>query len=313
MHLAPASRPARGLARAALLLVLVSACAAPANNPPARSPARAVTGAELAQARGSAAERRTLFDAEQRLTAACMRERGWPYRPLTWRADVPRPETDPRRADDVDLRRRAGYGAAAAATERPPADPNGDRLRAMAKAQRERYGQALFGTPGHRIEVKLPDGTAFMNTDGCIARAENRLYGDLKVWLGAQMSVMNLEGEISRRNFADPQVERTLRPWRACMKEAGHTYPDPEAAKAAFVRAYGELAERGGRHPDGARELRRREVRVAVADATCDRNTGRARTLRTRDAAHRDEVARERGQAVQTYRTLREQALAEAE
>ncbi|CAM5345807.1 hypothetical protein GCM10010329_00110 [Streptomyces spiroverticillatus] len=311
MHLVPASRPARGLTRAALLLVIVTACAAPADTPPTRSAARPVTGADLAQARGGDAERRTLFDAEQRLTAACMRERGWSYQPLTWHADVPQPEADPRRADDVELRRRAGYGAAV--PERPSADPNGVRLRAMGKAQRERYGQALFGTPGHRIEVKLPDGTAFMNTDGCIAQTENRLYGDLKVWLGAQMSVMNLEGEISRRNFADPQVERTVRPWRACMKEAGHTYPDPEAAKAAFVSAYGELATRAGRNPGGAQELRRREIRVAVADATCDRRVGRARTLRARDAAHRDEVARERAEALRTYRTLREQAAARAE
>ncbi|CAL9549049.1 hypothetical protein [Streptomyces sp. enrichment culture] len=307
-------RPALSAGRAtalALALALVTSCTAPEGGPPPAA-RRAVTGSQLAQVQGDAAEQKLLFDAEERMIATCMRERGRPYRPLAWHSRSPLPEEDPRNGDDVALRRRAGYGAAAAAAPPPPADPNGDHMRSLPREQRARYGQALLGTAAHRIDVELPDGVAFLNADGCIARAERRLYGDLATWLKAQMVVVNLEGEVSRRIFADKRVGRTVGPWRACMKAAGHAYSDPEAARAEFVEAYRASAERGAGR-DGTAQLRRREVRVAVADALCDRRVGRSRVIRLLDRKHRGELARERGQDIGTYRVLRERALARVE
>ncbi|MFF7442936.1 MMPL family transporter [Streptomyces sp. NPDC008122] len=115
--------------------------------------------------------------------------------------------------------------------------------------------------------MNLADGVAFMNADGCIAHAEQQLYGDLTRWLRAQMTVVNLAGEVSRRASDDERAARTLPLWRACMKARGFAYKDPGEARAAAFSAYeGVVGVPGGR-PEDLDRVRGREISIAVADA----------------------------------------------
>ncbi|MFB7448202.1 MarR family transcriptional regulator [Streptomyces sp. NPDC056194] len=121
-----------------------------------------------------------------------MRGRGRPYQPLSWHAPGAE-DGDGVQGDEVTGRRREGYGGPAAMRPARAADPNGDHLRTLSPDEAKAYGAALFGTPSHRIEVNLADGVAFMNADGCVAHAEQQLYGDPTRWLRAQMTVVNVD------------------------------------------------------------------------------------------------------------------------
>ncbi|MEV4428253.1 hypothetical protein ACN9M0_38180 [Streptomyces sp. R-07] len=259
--------------------------------------------------KGDPAEQRLLFEAQERLVAACMRGRGRPYQPLAWHAPEPG-DGDDTQGDDVAARRREGYGGPSVIRPARAADPNGDYVRTLPPDEAKAYGAALFGTPSHRIEVNLADGVAFMNADGCVAHAERQLYGDLTLWLKAQMTVMNLAGEVSRKAADDNRAARTLPLWRDCMKARGFPYRDPAESRAAVFSAYEAVTGGPGARPEDLDRLRRREIAVAVADATCDARAGRARTLRGLEAQYRRQVTQEHAEQIASYRTLREQAAA---
>ncbi|MER7541220.1 peptidase inhibitor family I36 protein [Streptomyces sp. NPDC097704] len=251
----------------------------------------------------------------RRSSASCSRVRnGWspparavvagPYQPLSWHAPGAE-DSDDVQGDDVAARRREGYGGPAAMRPERADDPNGDYLRALPPDKAKAYGAALFGAPSHRIEVNLADGVAFMNADGCIAHAEQQLCGDLTRWSRAQMTVVNLAGEVSRRASDDERAARTLPLWRACMKARGFAYKDPGEARAAAFSAYeGVVGVPGGR-PEDFDRVRGREISIAVADATCDARVGRTRTLRGLEAQYRRQVMGEHAEQISVYRALR--------
>ncbi|MFD9429001.1 MULTISPECIES: hypothetical protein [unclassified Streptomyces] len=257
--------------------------------------------------KGDPAEQRLLFEVQERLVAACMRGRGRPYQPLAWHAPGPG-DGDDTQGDDVAARRREGYGGPSTIRPAQAEDPNGDYLRTLPPDKAKAYGAALFGTPSHRIEVNLADGVAFMYEDGCVAHAERQLYGDLTQWLKAQMTVMNLASEVSRKAADDKRAARALPLWHDCMKARGFLYRNPAEARAAVLSAYEDVTGRPGARPRDLDRLRRREIAVAVADATCDAHAGRARTLRGLEDQYRRQVTQEHAEQIAIYRTLRQQA-----
>ncbi|MEU1226156.1 hypothetical protein [Streptomyces sp. NPDC005828] len=263
----------------------------------------------LSDPKGDPAEQRFLFEGQERLVAACMRGRGRPYQPLSWHAPVAG-DGDDVQGDDVAARRREGYGGPAAMRPERVADPNGDYLRTLPPDKAKAYGAALFGTPSHRIEVNLADGVAFMNADGCIAHAEQQLYGDLSPWLRAQMTVVNLAGEVSRKASDDRRATRTLPLWRACMKARGFAYKEPGEARAAAFSAYEGMAGVPGGRTEDLDRVRGREISIAVADATCDARVGRTRTLRGLEVRYRRQVTEEHAEQISVYRALRQRAAA---
>ncbi|MGW1230386.1 hypothetical protein [Streptomyces sp. NPDC002530] len=268
------------------------------------------TGDFRSDPKGDPAEQRLLFETQERMVAACMRSRGRAYRPLAWHAPDRPDGSDDAHGDDVAARRREGYGGLSVLVPARAEDPNGDYLRTLPRDEAKAYGAALFGTQVHRLEVNLPDGVVFMNTDGCVAHAERQLYGDLTVWLRAQMTVMNLASEISRRVTDDDRAVRTLPAWRDCMKARGFPYRDPAAGRAAVFARYEKETGGPSARPQDLDRLRRREIAVAVADATCDARAGRARTIRDLENHYRREVTREHAEQIAVYRTLRQQAAA---
>lgn len=304
-------RPRAVVTYTAALLLSAAGCS-PQHAPSSPAAQTALKGSQLAQVRGSLSEQKRLFQAEQQLRSSCMSGRGEVYRPARWHAPAaPALHRDPRHADDVELRRRQGYGPADAVASPPPGrDPNTTHLRSLSESGQERYGHALFGTPEHRISVRLPDGSvAYMNEDGCVAHAEKRLYGDLRTWLKAQMVAVNAETDVLRLITDSERLRRTDAPWRRCMQEFGYTYRTPDKAQAAAA-ALREEADKGN---DGAPSRASEDIAIAVADARCDRRVGRAALARSLDRHYRDQVARSRSDELTTYRTLRSEALASLE
>ncbi|MEU7576169.1 hypothetical protein AB0B50_00985 [Streptomyces sp. NPDC041068] len=82
---------------------------------------------------------------------------------------------------------------------RPPSDA----------AEARRVERALFGTGPTELTLKLPSGHVIgHHTDGCLATAERRLYGDQRRWFRAVTNVNNLK---SKAPSSDRAAYRELR------------------------------------------------------------------------------------------------------
>lgn len=83
--------------------------------------------------------------------------------------------------------------------------PSPNQPRASADDAR-RVDAALFGTGPTELSLKLPTGyTVRAHTDGCLATAQQRLYGDQRAWSRVSVVVNNLKPEAARtrRTLAD--------------------------------------------------------------------------------------------------------------
>ncbi|MGW6536325.1 hypothetical protein ACWGBV_30615 [Streptomyces sp. NPDC055051] len=161
----------------------------------------------------------------------------------------------------------AERGIRAAAEPRAPAE---DRVLQV----------ALFGTGPRELSVTLATGaTVTAHSDGCLAAARDRLYGDQRRWFRAQVVVDNLRAEAQARYRDDPAHRAALDRWTVCVAPPGRprpARPDPvDAARCA--------------RETGLDETRARLERAELTEV---------RTL------HRDELT--------TYRQLRDRALLRA-
>ncbi|MFI8966115.1 hypothetical protein ACIGO8_28835 [Streptomyces sp. NPDC053493] len=144
----------------------------------------------------------------------------------------------------------------------------------------ERLRTALFGKDPRELSVTLATGlTVTANSDGCVAAARGRLYGDQTRWFRAQVTVDNLRAEAQARMKEDPAHRAALDRWTRCAAPAGV----PRAGRPDPV-----VAERCARE-SGLSDVRARLEPAALA------------TVRT---LHRDQVA--------TYEQLRARALLRA-
>lgn len=92
------------------------------------------------------------------------------------------------------------------------------------REQRE-VSRALFGAGRAELQLSLPGGVVIsQHTDGCLAQAQRRLYGDQRRWFRAETSVNNLHSRTPKA------VRDTYRELRA----------------QALVRARAVLTERAG-------------------------------------------------------------------
>ncbi|MEU3854948.1 hypothetical protein [Streptomyces sp. NPDC029554] len=86
--------------------------------------------------------------------------------------------------------------------------PRPGRRPADAEEQR-RVSDALFGTGPAELSLTLPSGHEVrQHTDGCLARAQQRLYGDQERWFRASTTVNNLK---SRAPAGERTAYRELR------------------------------------------------------------------------------------------------------
>ncbi|WP_037824374.1 hypothetical protein [Streptomyces sp. NRRL B-1347] len=77
----------------------------------------------------------------------------------------------------------------------------GERPTRVTEARR--VDRALFGTGRAELTLKLPSGHVIgHHTDGCLAAAERRLYGDQDRWFRAVTNVNNLKSKAPSRDRA---------------------------------------------------------------------------------------------------------------
>ncbi|MEU1803788.1 hypothetical protein [Streptomyces sp. NPDC019937] len=307
----PWSKASLGAACSALALLLTTACTADRGDAPISASSTSTPAAtkDLDQLRGAPTTRKRLFEAQEHAIAACMARRGWHYQPVSWHpADGD--ATAARglaRGDDIPLHRRFGYGVTTVRTSQPT-DPNAAYTASLSRRRQERYSAALFGTPAHRLDARLPSGeVTFVYTDGCTAQAEKRLYGDLKKWLIANTTVVNLPAEVDNRVRAARELTATVKPWSGCMSSHGFRFSSPDEARNRIARAASRQQTMSRTRVE---RLHHREVSQAVVDATCDRAVGRSRVARSLIGREGRRIMDDRAPEISTYRALVRQALA---
>lgn len=236
----------------------------------------------------TAAETATLHEATERQLVRCMRERGYTYHAV--------PATDHARAAAASpylLLQAArvdadGYGITGHALDRAARTPaesrNDTMLAALPEDQRQRWRDALTGTPDHTETIKLPDGTSVSYpTNGCMFEARVMLYG-----AGWEQRFYRFQGYgnlVIQRTTADQRYVRAVTAWAACMRDDGHHYTELDDARSEItsrLAAAGDTAE-----PDGAswRDVARLELDTARQDLRCQR---RAQLHEAVAAAQRD-------------------------
>ncbi|KOX50504.1 hypothetical protein [Streptomyces sp. NRRL F-6492] len=96
------------------------------------------------------------------------------------------------------------------------------------------FRTALFGAGPRELSVTLATGaTVTAHTDGCLATARHRLYGDQHRWFRVQVTVDNLRAEAQDRMRADPAHRAALARWTECAAPPGRPRPyrpDPAVA-----------------------------------------------------------------------------------
>ncbi|MGW2043925.1 hypothetical protein ACWCPF_01910 [Streptomyces sp. NPDC001858] len=246
-----------------------------------------------------------ISDAQARLTSRCMKRHGFTYwedRTLTLRESRPVRYVQ----DDVAWARTYGYGGRI--------DAQQERLRlrhpvaayrqGLSAARRAAFDKALDGGAGTRIlRAPLPGGGEIRKRlGGCTGEAERALYGDPAEWFRTGKITTGLNALYGRELMNDRQLSAAVGAWSRCMKTAGQTYKDPQAARDA-VRA--NTARLGAARADEAFAAERR---TAVADAVCARETSLRAVASARESNCLNRLRDRYGKDVDTYRRLGRQA-----
>ncbi|WP_416984099.1 hypothetical protein [Streptomyces sp. T028] len=245
-------------------------------------------------------------DAEQHLTARCMERHGFTYaedRTLSLRESMPVRYVQ----DDVAWARTYGYGGRIQAKQ--------DRLRlhnpiaayrrGLSAARRAAFDEALDGGSGSQVlSATLPGGAREVRKrlGGCTAEAQEALYGDPAAWFRATKTATGLNSLYADDLRHDRRLTTAVTAWSRCMKKAGLSYADPQAARDA-VRE--NTARLGPAHADRAFATERA---TAVADAGCARTTSLRAVATARETHYVDRLPDRYGEALDTYRRLARQA-----
>jgi len=209
---------------------------------------------------------------EQKLISTCMRAAGFDYQVLPQQQDRGVPQDY---ADDVARARTEGYGLAAEQARTAASIALDEADRDVSPAQQARYREALSGPPdAETASARSPLGDVVeASTQGCRAKAWTTLYGSVKNALAFSEFRLNTVRAVLFRARADSApVQDALKDWQACMADRG--YPDMEdrnsARGLAFV-TYDDV------DMTQAREF---ELKIAEADATCDKASGYSEAAR---------------------------------
>jgi hypothetical protein len=267
-----------------------------------------MAGSGPAQPSGSAALPRPLTAAEldllgrarQVLTGECMARHGFRWvLPDARPSGLPELPEFPFVVDDVQWARQHGYGSDIIQQRQKTrgADPNAQYLAALPADRRAAATVALRGPGPWGLEVRLPDGSRVSRSDkGCESEALRGLYSDLLGWFRGTRTVNTFPSLAYERMVRDPMLEGAVEAWARCMRAAGLAYPSPQALRTAL-----------GPDPPQARE-----VRFAVAEATCATGTPLGRTARQLNQRYLAQLTDQYRAEVVTLRRLQLAALSRA-
>lgn len=299
--MAAISRPFHAALPLAMVLIASVACS---STPPA---SQDVTPVAVPQVRDwrwlnfrAPDEQRSLLIADQLLISECMKKQGYKFRPT-----IPPRETEPDYphidGDDISARQQRGYDPDPRMLQKQPEDPNTDYIAKLSESERKQHGIALTGDGDLDLKVTFANGDKISSdSDGCLAESTIKLYGDQQQLLRVQVLAINVDAEAMARARKDSAYLSKVGEWSSCMAQKSLNYKTPEEALNDVLK------KQPGQDATAARK---REMLVAVADATCSKRVGLSETERRLTGAYIDKVARERHVEVSKFTQMRTRAL----
>lgn len=263
---------------------------------------------------------RAQMDAQHRrseeVIAQCMADLGFEYTP-----------TEPSftgggAADDRDLdweslefAQQYGYGYTTSddlfgEVDEDWTDPNQERMESMSEAEAQAYSEALWGAPDETTDVEDAEAEWDWETGGCSGKGFHEAYEKDDPFADEAVEAAFTEWNEAWSSIPDdPSMKGPLADWASCMADAGHDVATPTEASASISEAYDALHGSGAEpdaeldpeaepealempEPDPAAvaELRKKEIALAVADRTCQEESGYAKAYRTALRAAEEEI-----------------------
>ncbi len=206
-----------------------------------------------------------------------MRARGFQYIANHYSIDeerIAREKSVRRSPSDVASARTHGFGIADSLqnVEAPPPDPNREAVEKMSPVEQKAWNEAFAGHPDESTATPAQSGIGVLYGSGditvqwdrgsCLAQSRRDLFGDDMKHGQMVMTLNNVRAEAMANAEADPGFRAGIERWRECMAKRGLNYSEPGAAVEELTEAFhnGQLA---------FDDLRKREIEVAAADATC--------------------------------------------
>lgn len=268
---------------------------------------------------GASEQERVLHDAEERMLARCMADRGFRYTPTSY--ETATSGRQPRASllvaqGDIDSAKQRGYGIDYSLGDLDPhanpsfnAEPS--EMAKLSPAQKAAYGKALSGDsiePGDENDpdvVVIKDafgGRVMFRTGTCLYEARTKVYGEGQEWRQLSLKVEDMANEVYTRVDQDSAVRTGKSRWQDCMKEAGFAAFD-------YKKFATSLVERVRARKTDVKQAQAEERRVAVADATCAQNSGYADSVRSAMEKAQTQVAASNEGTITRYLELRKLAL----
>lgn len=292
----------------ALIACLVAGCEAESGNPKdmERPQKGEVVGGAGEQVRDlTVAEEVEVDRAEEELVENCMERQGHPYWPAPV-ASVAERKAGAYVVDDVEWARRYGYGRPfdIAAEKARRSHPNVTYHNALPEQERIRYSRALDGDFDDAISVGLPSGgTIRTPREGCHVEAQERLYGDYPTWFRVKKTVTGLTPLYVPQILQDERLVTAVKAWSRCMNESGNPFGSPDE-----IRQKRESLVKGM----NAAQAQSAEVKLAVAEAECARETSLGETARSLEGEYREKTLRDYPEEFATYQQMSMTALSRA-
>lgn len=256
----------------------------------------------------TAAESAALHRAEEREVRKCMASRGLDYDAIPV-GDVQRGAAE----SPYGLLTRSsavqdGYGLTVERLRKPPADPNAQRVSALAERDRRAWERALKGAAdGPREKIELPSGpTVSVPTDSCVFDARRALYG--ASWERNHYTLQDLRNTIVGDTLDHSLVKSAERKWAACMRDEGFRYESREDP----LKALKKRLDSAGSDPAALRATGREELRIAVRDAACQVEAGLAEQVSRAQKQVERALPTTRTSLLEEFRAARDNALRRA-
>jgi hypothetical protein len=241
---------------------------------------------------------RLLHQAEQILTASCMRRRGFRYLPIPFSSQAEPGPLSMYFISSVTWARRNGFGDQVGSESN--ADPNSNYINHLSPSRQNAYGVAMYGFgPGlPNVQIAIPQGGVVGHGSyGCQAVADGKLYGNFRAWFDAYTIVGNLKPASAGEVINNPQYKRALTRWAHCIRARGYAWSSPADAAATFQQ----------RLTPG--HLIPAEKRAAVTAARCDSATGLTSTTSRLAASYVSSLREHYQREVNAYRRLQLEAI----
>ena len=260
-------------------------------------------------------ERSAIYDAENRLIAACMAEQGfaWGSAVLGGSAGSPPLYLSP------DELREGGFDYEydwEAAGEEFLDNPGGvaPETEGMTDDEIAEYGAALFGADDDRDEVWIDthDGSTGTSSGGCVGEARAQVYGSVANHLRYDaLYEPGGFGAIGTKLREHEEYTQPLADWQACMGDAGFDVGHHDYG-ASYIRQAGAAAL--STDGEGQTQFTAETIpAIAEADADCQESSGLYEVRKSLLTGIAEEIAADLGVDLDHYVAYEQALLARAQ